>query len=134
MDIKKLIIQVSVSFTMITLYSGIIEMQSGIKSATYSILFFRLILCIIGFGSMVIFDVLEHKPLRFVQIIHYSVTMSLISMVIWIYSTIISLDQKFLINTLISSTVIYLIIAIFYEIKLRREIKKHNRLLELINK
>lgn len=129
MNLKQIIINICITFTLLTMYDLIMNIIRSKDINVYDTLI-HLVLCIIAYSSMIIFNYLKQLPLRITQIIHYLTTILVITLLLVIMNQFNPLTDKFLLNLYI----IYLIIVIVYEVNYRIKIKNHNLLLKKIKK
>ncbi len=123
-------IQISITFTLLTLYDMIDAFIKGNESLQYFDLLTRFVLITIAFLSLLIFNYLKEWPLRIVQLFHYILTLCFISLYLLIVNIITNLSRDYFFNIFISYTVTYFIILLIYEVYYRYNIRKHNILLK----
>ena len=83
--------RVSVAFTVLTLISALWNLGAGRTEDTYYHQLLRLILCVVGFGSIAIYQWLRSRTPKLALILHYAVTMTMVFGVIWFWGLFVEL-------------------------------------------
>jgi len=126
MKVENKFADICIAFTIITVLSSFFK----VGTVSHLHLSYRFAVTAIGIGSMYIFEYLEHWPLRYVEILHYGISMGMVFLFAWVTGIIIEpVDPNGYRDLFFNYTTIYVIASIAYEIKMRSDIAKQNRLL-----
>lgn len=110
---------ICVLFTLITLFSCLINVLQGFTIDTYFHQLVRFVLCFIGVGSLIIFDWFNNRSPYLAMAVHYVVTMTLVFIFVWLTHFFEPLATHAYRDVFFNFTGVYIILAIVIEINIR---------------
>ena len=133
MKVKNKFANICIAFTIITVFSSLLNMSMGRVNETHFHLIIRFVVTAIGISSLYIFEWLEHWPLRFVEILHYIISLGLVFSFAWLIHIFVEpIHPNGYRDAFWNYTAAYIVISIIYEVKMRCDIEKQNKLLKEI--
>lgn len=124
LNIKNSLLLISVIYTLLTIISSIWSLAAGQGTDTHVHLLFRFIITSIGVGSVLLFQLLPHWRLSWVLLIHYSITMGVVLLFVWVNSLFIPLHPHAYRDIFLNFTSIYLLLAICFQVVSRIRSKR----------
>lgn len=126
MIIKDKIKVMAIIFTVITLFSSTLAIIQGRTYDTHIHILMRFFITVIAIMSVVIYEKLSHKPMYIAHIVHYSITMGIIFITLWITGFFIELHPDAYRDIFLNYTIVWIVISVIWTIILRR-ITKNNK-------
>lgn len=112
MRIKQLGINICAAYTGISFVSIVLNLSAGRVTDTYSHQLMRLVLCIIGMGSLSIYQYLKQKRVRFALAIHYLATMIMVFASVWLSGFLMELHPDAYRDIFFNFSSVYVVIAL----------------------
>lgn len=126
MVIKNKFSIICIIFTITTLLSNVLNLIEGNNVDTPLHILFRFLFCLIGVGSMFIFDLLNNKSVYLSMIVHYFCSLGLVFILTWSSQLVEPLSKNAYRDVYFNYTALYLafvLIRSIIEIKNRKSKK-----------
>ncbi|WDV47332.1 hypothetical protein PV797_06420 [Clostridiaceae bacterium M8S5] len=114
MKLKRMLTLICQAFTIVTLFSGIINLIIGNTTDTHLHIINRFMVCVICISSLSVFIWLRDKT-KFATLIHYVGTLMIILFYVWLNSFIEELGKTAYRDIFLNYTGIYIVFS-FYEV------------------
>ncbi|WP_241078428.1 DUF6608 family protein [Natranaerofaba carboxydovora] len=117
LNLKSTLILICVVYTLLTITSSGYALLVGITTATHFHLLARFAVTAIGIGSILMFNLFPRWPLWVMFALHYTATMGIIFLLMWVSSFFIELHPDAYRDIFFNFTPIYLLIAAIFVIR-----------------